>query len=486
MEWFHSALNDISLQQTTRGRLPSGLLKEIEEGRKIGQKIFQKITRQEVQGIDAKVSKSSSYYPEDIVLSFSKERLYSKWLPKVVGGGGGHPLAFYGLNYEMGGGCLGISNLLGAHYVALGLVSATNSFAILAKITEDIVASEKNNGHSTVALAVTEPGAGSDMEEAELLKRAKVCTVAKKVSGGYSISGQKIFISNSLFAKWLIVSSFEDIKNPTGTLLIFAVKANAKGITLGRTEEKMGQGASPANVVFFENVFIPDEDVCFSREQFSDEGAFRKNSEYLLNDLLSLSRAGVGCLATGAQRRILEIMVAHAQEKGLTQEWVKNHISQVLQNFVVSKTVSWEGHVECYSRGPYKDLQSPIGYSLFKYTPSFILKLCLGSLLKTSSARESLRKKRRESISMSDEKMIFGWGALTKNVCSDKAVESAHLALELIGSDGGEFFWEMEKLLRDLKLLQIYEGTNELNRLMVNKSFIGPSEEERMIFEESR
>ena len=208
---FHSNICDLSLQQTKLGRLPSGLLKEIEEAKKLGKDLLLKISRERVRQIDSEVSENSSYYPEEIVLEFSKQALYSRWLPKMVGGAGGHPLAFYGLNFEMGSHCLGISNLLGAHYVALGLVSATNSFSILAKITKDIIASEKSGNHSTVSLAVTEPGAGSDMEEVELLEKAKVCTVAKKVQGGYRVSGQKIFISNSLFAKWLIVSSFEDL-----------------------------------------------------------------------------------------------------------------------------------------------------------------------------------------------------------------------------------------------------------------------------------
>jgi acyl-CoA dehydrogenase len=64
-------------------------------------------------------------------------------------------------------------------------------------------------------------------------------------------------------------------------------------------------------------------------------------------------------------------------------------------------------------------------------------------------------------------------------------MESVLLALELVGSDGGSAFWELEKILRDVKLLQIYEGTNELNRLMIYKSFAGPSLLEKLLFKES-
>lgn len=485
MSLFHSKLNDLSLQQKRQGLLPEGLLDEIESSRKLGADIFKKIDQARIQQIDLSTFKNQDYFAEDIVLDFSKRGLYSRWLPKMFGGRGDHPLGFYGLNMEMGANCLGTSNLIGAHYVALGLVSATNSFAVLSKIVTDIKHAEKHGSHCSVALAVTEPGAGSDMEEAELLKKAKVCTSAKKVEGGYRISGQKIFISNSKFSKWMVVSSFEDLKNPAETLVIFAVKTQTEGITIGRTEAKLGQNASPASVVFFEDVFVPDSDICFARDQFASIEDFQANSELLLNDLLSLSRAGVGCLATGAQKRILEIMIESANEKNLTDEWAQIQIAKVLQNFIISKTISWEGHIECYSRGPYKDLHSGAGYAFFKYMPAPILKFTLGSVLKNHSVRDGLRKKRRESISMSDEKLIFGWGALTKNVCSDKAMESAYLALEIVGSDGGAHFWELEKIIRDVKLLQIYEGTNELNLLVVNKSFIGSSDTERLVFKES-
>lgn len=480
----HAKFNDLSLQQYSKGLLPEGLVAEIEAAKVLGAEIFQSIDQKKIQAIDLAASQNANYFAEDIVTDFSLRGLYSRWLPKMVGGGGGHPLAFYGLNLEMGANCLGISNLIGAHYVALGLVSATSSFKVLNKITNDILAAEKLKTHATVALAVTEPGAGSDMEEAELLEKAKVCTHAKKTSGGYLISGQKIFISNSLFAKWYIVSAFEDLKNPSDSLVIFAVKADTLGISLGRNEAKLGQSASPASVIFFDNVFVADEDICFARSQFSSLEHFKANSEFLLNDLLSLSRAGVGCLATGVQKRILEIMLLEVNAKKLDAQWAQVQIAKVMQNFIISKTVSWESHIECYSRGPYKDLQNSFAYALFKYLPGPLLKWSLGAMISTDKTRDGLRKKRRESISISDEKSIFGWGSLSKSICTDKAMESVHLALELVGSDGGEHFWELEKFLRDVKLLQIYEGTNELNQLMIYKSFAGPELLQKKLFQE--
>ncbi len=480
MEMFHSDLLANSIQQSPIGRLPKDLLNEISEAQALARHLSNDLTPERIREIDVKVSRDQNYWAKDLVLEFTQKKLYSKWLPKMVGGGGGHPLAFYGFNLEMGASCLGISNLIGAHYVAMGLVSATNSFGVLKKITKDIKLAEKNSDHCTVALAITEPGAGSDMEDGELLERARVGTKAEKVNGGYKISGQKIFISNSLFAKWYVGSAFTDLKDPMGSLLIFAVKRETTGINLGRVEAKLGQNASPANVLFFDNVFVPDEDICFSREQFQNSEDFKKNAEFLLNDLLSLSRVGVGCLAAGAQKKILELTLA-ATKNHQTKEWMQNQIACLAQNFILSKTLSWEGHVECYSRGPYKDLQKNGIYHFFKYTPQFVLENLIGTMLVHPKIRDNLRKDRRNKIPLSDEKLIFGWGALVKGICTDKAMESAQLALEVVSYDTKEY-WQLEKILRDVKLLQIYEGTNELNALMCFKNFIGPKDKSLLAF----
>lgn len=483
MDLFHDDLLNLSFQQNTLGQLPRGLIREIHEARSIALDIFKHFDRSKVQEIDYKVYEQQNYWPENLVLEFSKRKLYSKWLPKFLGGGGAHPLGFYGLNFEMGASCLGISNLLGAHYVALGLISATSSLGILKKIIGEIRTAESNGTHCSISIAITEPGAGSDMEDPELMERGQVGTKATKVQGGYEITGQKIFISNSLFSKWYVGSAFENLSDPTGSLIIFVTPSNAKGITIGRTELKLGQSASPANVIFFDKVFIPQENICFAKEQFDNPGDFKQNAECLLNDLLSLSRAGVSCLATGFQKRLLEIITIHLKKTKLDEyEWAKAQAAKVVQHFVVSKTVSWEAHIECYGRGPYKDLHKPAIYYFLKYTPTWILSKLLDGVTSTKM-RSLLRKKRIKSIKKRDEKLILGWGSLSKSFCSSLGMKSAYLTMEMLESHG-ELFWELEKGIRDFKLLEIYEGTNELNLLTCYKSFIGPTDILQNIFKD--
>lgn len=489
MELLHRELLQSSIQQSTLGRLPQGVLQEIESAKILAREFFAEIPSSRIFEIDQKTLEDANYFAEDVVLAATQKKFYSLWLPKALGGGGWHPLSMYGFNFEMGSRCLGISNLVGAHYVGLGLVTAANAFHVLQKIIKDIRRAEDDNRHCVVSAAITEPNAGSDLEDGELIRRANVCTRAQRVDGGYIINGQKIFISNSSFASWHIVSAFEDLADPAGSVSLFAIPANAPGVSLGRVERKLGQSASPAAVLFFEDVFVPDEDVCFAKAQFKDQSRYHQYAECLLNDILSLSRAGVGCMAAGVLKRVLEILISYSEsnryQDGLMADlqWNQSQTGRILQNFVIARTLSWEGHMECYARGPYRDLQKPLVYTLLKKTPGILLEAILGRWL-VKSGRETLRDQRLGSLAIANEKMISGWASLVKSACSDMAMEGVLWALEVVGSSGGEAYRELEKILRDVKLLQIYEGTNELNRLMSYKYFAGNADVSRTVFRE--
>ncbi|HEY5494603.1 MAG TPA: acyl-CoA dehydrogenase family protein, partial [Candidatus Anoxymicrobiaceae bacterium] len=77
-----------------------------------------------------------------------------------------------------------------------------------------------------------------------------------------------------------------------------------------------------------------------------------------------------------------------------------------------------------------------------------------------------------------------GWASLSKFSATDAGVKNCELALELMGGAGVRNDQVAEKHLRDSKLLQIYEGTNQLNRLNVFKCMIGRSAPEAKIFED--
>ena len=77
-----------------------------------------------------------------------------------------------------------------------------------------------------------------------------------------------------------------------------------------------------------------------------------------------------------------------------------------------------------------------------------------------------------------------GWGSLAKFSATDMAIKNCHMALELMGQKGLRHDGFAEKIFRDVKLLQIYEGTNELNRLNTFKCFIVGDYSQAVVFDE--
>jgi len=465
-------------------------LQEIKAAGELAKEFTKELGENKAADIDAAVFNDSNHIAFDVVQKATEKKFYSQWMPKALGGQGWHPLSLYSFNLEMASYCLGITNLIGAHYVGSSLVTASGAFRILKRIIQDIKQAELKNDSCVLSVAITEPMAGSDLEDAELLKKAQVCTLARKIENGFLLKGQKIFISNSALARWHIVTAFEDLKDPAGSLMVLAVPANSKGVSIGRTEKKLGQAASPTSVVFFEDVFVPQENVCFSREQFKNRNEYLQFSECLLSDVLALSRAGVGAMATGVLKKTLEILLAHCEnhtldgKKLVDYEWVQSQIGSVLENFLIAKTISWEGHMECYSRGVYKDLQKRATYAFLKNTPPVFLTNSLGPLMASELFRKKYQQQRLAQSAVSNEKMISGWGSLVKMSCSDLAFDAVLKSLEIVGSSSPVSYFKLEKILRDVKLLQIYEGTNDLNLLNTFKNFSGPTDQMRSVFQE--
>ena len=106
-------------------------------------------------------------------------------------------------------------------------------------------------GKMVAAIAVTEPGAGSDV--------AGISSVALKVEGGYKISGSKIFITNGGIADWLIVAAKTDPTERHKGISQFIVLPSDAGFSVGRPLEKMGWHSSDTRELRFDDCFVPDD-----------------------------------------------------------------------------------------------------------------------------------------------------------------------------------------------------------------------------------
>ena len=98
-------------------------------------------------------------------------------------------------NSEVASACAGIMNVIGVHYLAVTGLTASGNTRLAKKILREVVAGERSGKPCTLALATTEPGAGTDVEEVDLVDKGKVTCQARRVEGGYIVNGTKVFIS---------------------------------------------------------------------------------------------------------------------------------------------------------------------------------------------------------------------------------------------------------------------------------------------------
>ena len=136
-----------------------------------------------------------------------------------------------------------------------------------------------------VAIAMTEPGAGSDL--------AGISTAATKVDGGWTLSGSKTFISGGIGADCVIVVARSSAEGGHRGLSLFMVESGTAGFTRGRRLEKLGLKAQDTGELFFDNAFVPDCNVL---------GEIGRGFSYLMQNLpterLSMAVNGVAVADT--------------------------------------------------------------------------------------------------------------------------------------------------------------------------------------------
>ncbi len=306
---------------------------------------------------------------------------------------------------ELAAVCGGFSVLIGAHGLgAMPVILSGSVRAIRRHIVPSMRASAAGNPH-VFAFAITEPGGGSDVEDAHGAERYRPQTTARRAPGGWVISGRKVFISDGSLADAVTVFAAlegEGLESWT----CFVVDRGMAGFSCGRDELKMGQRASPASELIFDDVFVPDTHVI---------GGLRKG--WALNRaVLNYSRIPVGAIALGIARGAVEEAIVFARNtelagrKLLDFQDVQLAISQMLIDTSAMRSMIWQ----------------------------------------SASARVPDQAR----------------ASMTKVFCSDTAVRTCESAMELLGNHGF-LHGGPEKAYRDGRLTQIYEGTNDINRLAV-------------------
>ncbi len=263
-------------------------------------------------------------------------------------------------------------------------------------------------GDTRIAFALTEPGAGSDA--------SSISTRATATETGWSISGQKQFISHADSAEVIMVIAVTDpALRARGGISAFLVDKGTPGMEITRVETTMGSAAWTLSEITFDNCKI-------DKSALLDELG---RGFQLASSALTEGRMSVACLCLGAAEKLLEIATAYAKDR---------------------RTFG----------APLADRQA-------------IQWMLADSATELAAARALVQQTLLDS---EDESQIRIKASMCKLYCSEVAGRMADKAVQIHGANGVVRGYEVERFYRDLRLFRVGEGSSEMQRLVIARDLL--------------
>lgn len=241
---------------------------------------------------------------------------------------------------------------------------------------------------------------------------AGIRTTAKKVGDEYILNGSKMWITNGSVANWFFVLAYTDPSAKHRGMSGFIVDAKSPGVTVGKKEWNMGQRASDTRGITFEDVRVP------AKNLLGKEGdGFR-----IAMSAFDHTRPTVASGAVGLARRALDESVKYATERKTFGTPIAAHqaisfmIAEMAMNIEAARGLVWRA-----------------GWEI-------------------DQGRRNTR-----------------YAAYAKAFAADMAMKVATDAVQVHGGYGFSTEYPVEKLMRDAKIYQIYEGTSQIQRLIIAK-----------------
>lgn len=392
-------------------------------------------------------------------------RIFSLALPKSLGGTGCTMLTLaMGLEL-LAQRCAGLANLLATHGLALALVGANGNASTLLQLAERIVADEARGEAYLLSTAATEPSAGSDLEDDDQLLRARLQSEAEVVPMGYRLSGSKIYVSNGSLAAAHVVLMPTCRDRPRETLTAFLVPRESPGLTVVREERKLGQRASPAAELNFNNCFVPE----------SGRLSATTVSGRSLDLVLGASRSFVGAFGAGIARGVYDTCVRLATQEQLPPSRSSRHPCEetLIGRLWSNARQARASYIEANLVNAQLGLVSFSENGLLRLMDRFVPQKAVGSAVaRKLMNRLPINAAARKQLTQLDDAAIAqasSYGSATKTVTSELALENCRLAFELLGCSATREETGLPKYWRDARLLSIYEGTNEICLVDVSK-----------------
>jgi acyl-CoA dehydrogenase len=239
--------------------------------------------------------------------------------------------------------------------------------------------------------------------------------LAEKDGDEYVLNGTKCWITNGGVADFYTVFATLDRSSRHKGICAFVLDAKTPGVTVGKKEDKMGQRASDTRVIHFDNVRVP------TSQRLGQEGEGFK----IAMKTLDTTRPSIGALAVGIARRALDESLAYAKER--------------------------------------KAFGFPImGFQAVQFMLADMAKEVEAARLLTLQSAWMIDQGLRASKNSS----------FAKCFATDAAMRITTDAVQVFGGNGYTKEYPVEKLMRDAKLMQIYEGTNQIQRLVIARELL--------------
>ena len=266
------------------------------------------------------------------------------------------------------------------------------------------------SGEALAAYALTEPGSGSDS--------AAMRSEARREGDEYILNGSKRFITNAGVAELYTVFAKTDPEAGHAGISAFVVESSSPGFEVGRIEPKMGIKGSTTGEIFFNDCRVPAENL------LGEEGeGFR-----IAMRILDRSRPGIGAQGLGLAQGATDYALEYAKTRETMGKPIAEH------QLIAATLADMETKCEA-ARG----LLYKVGMMIDEGAPD-------GELTKIS--------------------------AMAKLYCTDVAMEVTTDAVQILGGYGYIQEYPVERMMRDAKITQIYEGTNQIQRLVIAREML--------------
>jgi acyl-CoA dehydrogenase len=244
---------------------------------------------------------------------------------------------------------------------------------------------------------------------------AGIKTTARKVGDDYVLNGQKMWITNAGVADWYYVLAATAPDQGSKGMSAFIVKRDSSGITVGKKENNMGQRASDTRAITFEDVKVS------AKNMIGKEGDGFKISMAAFDH----TRPLVAAAAVGLARAAMHHAVIYATERQTFGQQIANYqaigfmLADMDKNVEAARLLAW----------------------------------------KAAWLIDQGKRNTREA-------------AIAKAFAADTAMQTATDAVQVFGGYGYSREYPVEKLMRDAKIFQIYEGTSQIQRVIISRQLV--------------